>query len=97
MFEQDPCVFLVDAEDTTFEDTFSPPGEPVKDYPQRWGPELAGYSTFNGPDPDEWGVWFAGAVPILDTNQKVVAVLGVDYPATHGCSRSPPGASPPWA
>ncbi len=75
-------VFLVDAEDTTFEDTFSPPGEPVKDYPQRWGPELAGYSTFNGPDPDEWGVWFAGAVPILDTNQKVVAVLGVDYPAT---------------
>ena len=75
-------VFLVDAEDPTYEATFSPPGEPVKDYPQRWGPELAGYSTFMGPDRDEWGVWFAGAVPILDSNQKVVAVLGVDYPAT---------------
>ena len=75
-------VFLVDAENPAHKDTFSPPGEAVKDFPQRWGPELAGYSTFNGPDRDEWGVWYAGAVPILDTNQKVVAVLGVDYPAT---------------
>ena len=75
-------VFLVDAEDPSLVDTFSPPGEPVRDFPKRWGPELAGYSTFSGPDRDEWGVWCSAAVPILDANQKVVAVLGVDYPAT---------------
>ncbi len=75
-------VFLVDAEDPANEDDFSPPGEPVKDYPEKWKPELAGNSTFNGPDRDEWGVWFAAAVPILDANQNVVAVLGVDYPVT---------------
>jgi len=74
-------VFLVDSEDPANEFFFSPPGEPVKDYPEKWKPELAGNSTFNGPDRDEWGVWFAAAVPILDASQNVVAVLGVDYPA----------------
>ncbi|MES2924315.1 MAG: response regulator [Verrucomicrobiota bacterium] len=74
-------VFLVDAEDPANEVTFSPPGEPVKDYPEKWKPELAGNSTFNGPDRDEWGVWYAAAIPIFDPNHNVVAILGVDYPA----------------
>ncbi len=74
-------VFLVDAEDPGLVDTFSPPGEPVKDYPERWLPELAGNSTFNGPDRDEWGVWFSAAIPIFDADRNVVALLGVDYPA----------------
>jgi PAS domain S-box-containing protein len=74
-------VFLVDAEDPANKETFSPPGEPVKDYPEKWLPELAGNSTFNGPDRDEWGVWFSACVPILDSNKSVVALLGIDYPA----------------
>jgi PAS domain S-box-containing protein len=74
-------VFLVDAENPANVETFSPPGEPVKDYPRRWLPELAGAATFNGPDPDEWGVWFAACVPVLDSNRRVIALLGIDYPA----------------
>jgi PAS domain S-box-containing protein len=74
-------VFLVDAEDPAHTETFSPPGEPVKDYPEKWQPELAGASTFNGPDRDEWGVWFAACVPILDSGGNVIALLGIDYPA----------------
>ena len=74
-------VFLVDAEDPANEDTFSPPGEPVADYPEKWQDELAGAATFKGPDPDEWGVWFAACVPICDPGGELVALLGIDYPA----------------
>ncbi|MEO8615592.1 MAG: response regulator, partial [Luteolibacter sp.] len=77
----DRLVFLTDAEDPNNSETFSPPGEPVKDYPTKWGPELAGQSTFSGPDRDEWGVWFSAVVPIFDENHQVAALLGVDYPA----------------
>ncbi|MCX6878497.1 MAG: ATP-binding protein [Verrucomicrobia bacterium] len=80
-FRNQRLVFLVDAEDPAAQETFSPPGEPVKDYPEKWLPELAGASTFNGPDRDEWGVWFAACVPIRDQDRKVVALLGIDYPA----------------
>ena len=74
-------VFLVDAEDPASEATFSPPGQPVADFPQKWQPELAGASTFNGPDRDEWGVWFTACVPVRDAQQNVIALLGIDYPA----------------
>lgn len=74
-------VFLVDAEDPGRVDTFSPPGEPVKDYPERWLPELAGNSTFTGPDLDDWGVWYSASVPIFDQGDNVTALLGVDFPA----------------
>lgn len=74
-------VFLVDAEDPANQGVFSPPGEPVKGDPARWKNRLAGESTFTGPDRDRWGVWFSAAVPIRDQNQRVVALLGVDYPA----------------
>ncbi len=74
-------VFLVDAENPAQTETFSPPGETVKDYPQQWQNELAGNSTFKGPDSDEWGVWFSATVPIRDSQEEVVALLGVDYPA----------------
>ncbi len=75
-------VFLVDAEDPSLEETFSPPGSPVEDYPEKWGPELAGNATFNGPDKDKWGVWFAAVVPVYDQSRQVTALLGVDYPAS---------------
>ena len=74
-------VFLVDAEDPATKETFSPPGSPVEDYPQKWQPELAGRSTFSGPDRDQWGTWFAACVPILDEDHNIIALLGVDYPA----------------
>ena len=75
-------VFLVDAENPANIETFSPPGEPIKDYPERWLPEIAGNSTFAGPDRDEWGVWFTAVVPIRNQEEQVVALLGVDYPAS---------------
>lgn len=74
-------VFLVDSEDPANEETFSPPGEPVADYPRNWLPELGGMASFKGPDRDEWGVWFSGCVPVRDGGGKVVALLGIDYPA----------------
>jgi PAS domain S-box-containing protein len=74
-------VFLVDAEEPSNDTFFSPPGEPVKDYPKNWQKELAGASSFIGPDLDEWGVWFTACVPILDADRQVVALLGIDYPA----------------
>lgn len=77
----DKLVFLVDAENPSHSDTFSSPGDPVEDFPEKWQPELAGRSSFNGPDRDEWGVWFSAAVPILDPDRKLVALLGIDYPA----------------
>jgi PAS domain S-box-containing protein len=75
-------VFLVDAENPANIDTFSAPGDPVEDYPERWKSELAGNSTFVGPDRDEWGVWFTAVVPIRNTEEQVTALLGVDYPAS---------------
>jgi len=77
----DELVFLVDAEDPGSIETFSPPGDPVEDFPEQWQAELAGESTFSGPDRDEWGVWFSACIPILDARQEVTALLGVDYPA----------------
>jgi PAS domain S-box-containing protein len=74
-------VFLVDAEDPSNVDTFSKPGDPVEDYPEKWQPELGGKATLVGPDRDDWGVWFAATVPILDDEQRVVGLLGVDWPA----------------
>lgn len=74
-------VFLVDAENPANKATFSAPGDPVKDYPQKWQPALAGSSTFLGPYHDEWGVWFSAVVPIKDSRQQVSALLSVDYPA----------------
>ncbi|GAA5116609.1 response regulator [Luteolibacter yonseiensis] len=77
----DRLVFIVDAEDPANKATFSRPGQPVEDYPARWQPELAGQSTFVGPDRDVWGVWFSATVPVWDANQRLVALLGLDYPA----------------
>ena len=77
----DTLVFLVDAEDPANEETFSPPGDAVQDYPEKWQEELKGKATFMGPDPDEWGVWFAGCVPVNDEQGKLIALLGIDYPA----------------
>jgi PAS domain S-box-containing protein len=77
----DRLVFIADAEDPSKTETFSHPGQPVEDYPARWQPELAGQSTFVGPDRDVWGVWFSATVPVWDADQKLVALLGLDYPA----------------
>ena len=78
---KDRLVFLVDAEDPAKTETFSSPGDPVEDFPERWQTELAGQSTLSGPDRDEWGVWFTATVPIMDSNQNLAGLLGVDWPA----------------
>jgi len=77
-------VFLVDAEDPARKDTFSPPGLPVKEQPEKWQPALDGRSLFLGPYHDEWGVWFTAVVPIFDQNQNVASLLDIDYPPPGG-------------
>ena len=77
----DKLVFLVDAEDPANTDTFSPPGQPVEDYPENWQDEINGKSTFRGPERDQWGVWYSASIPILDKGNHIVALMGVDYPA----------------
>jgi HAMP domain-containing protein len=32
---------------------------------------------------DKWGTWYSGFVPILDSNNKVIAVLGIDIDASN--------------
>ncbi|MCB1131215.1 MAG: PAS domain S-box protein, partial [Verrucomicrobiae bacterium] len=74
-------VFLADAEDPSYSDTFSPPGEEVEGYPDEWREELAGKPTFSGPESDRWGVWYSASIPVRDSAGELIALLGVDYPA----------------
>ncbi len=74
-------VFLVDAEDPQSED-FSPPGQPVSRNLSQWKDAFQGKSSLHGPYSDEWGVWFTAGVPVYDHDGgRVVAAIGVDYPA----------------
>lgn len=77
----DKLVFLADSEDPSSTATFSPPGEEVEDYPDEWMEELAGNTTFSGPEPDKWGVWYSACIPVYDPSDKLIALLGTDYPA----------------
>jgi PAS domain S-box-containing protein len=76
-------VYLVDAEDFSSKD-FSYPGQPLDETEDwnMWDQLMAGETKFEGPQPDQYGVWFSGLVPVRDqrTNQ-VIAVIGVDYDA----------------
>ncbi|BCU79570.1 response regulator [Luteolibacter sp. LG18] len=75
-------VFLVDAEDPASPD-FSPPGMLYEYQPQKWREALEGKEHFGGPDADPWGVWFTAILPIKSpASGKIVAALGVDYPAS---------------
>jgi len=74
-------VFLCDAEDPDSKD-FSPPGMIYEEQPLKWEEALLGEPHFGGPDKDAWGVWYTAIQPIVsDVDGRVVAAVGVDYPA----------------
>jgi PAS domain S-box-containing protein len=77
----DKSVFLVDAEDPKSDD-FSPPGQLVTKNLVQWKDAFQGNSSLKGPYSDQWGVWFTAGVPVYDHDgDRVVAAIGVDYPA----------------
>ena len=74
--------FYLDSEETTSPD-YSPPGQVYEEA------SSAMYEFFDngtplteGPDRDRWGVWISGYAPVTDSSGKVVALLGIDLPAS---------------
>ncbi len=74
--------FMVDSE---FPDSegYSPPGQEYIEATQTdKQPFMDGKSVITKPTTDRWGTWVSALVPIKDQQTgKVIAVLGVDYPA----------------
>lgn len=74
--------FYADSENPSSSE-YSPPGQ---DYPEAT-PLMhrvleAGVSATEGPSPDRWGVWISGYAPVYDSTGRVVALLGLDLPAS---------------
>ena len=75
-------IFLADSEPTVSKD-YSPPGSP---YPEATG--LLRSTFFNdeaiieGPAKDSYGNWVSALAPVTDEEGTIVAVLGIDIPAT---------------
>lgn len=74
--------FYADSEPALSED-YSPPGQLY------YEASTGMYEIFadaeartEGPDRDRWGVWISGYTPIVDETGNVVAMLGMDLPAT---------------
>lgn len=77
-YRENKIVFLVDSEPTNSED-YSPPGQIYDEATELDKNVLLGIQK-NGVEfsEDRWGHWLTALVPILDDNQNIVAVLGVD-------------------
>jgi signal transduction histidine kinase len=81
--DKNSMYFLADSEPESSSD-HSPNGEQYNDA----SPELQrmfdiGGSLIEGPLQDDWGTWLSALAPIIDpTTQRVVAVVGLDVPAT---------------
>lgn len=76
--EGNNVVFLVDSEPTTSTD-YSPPGQIYDEATELDKNVLLGVVK-NGIEfsEDRWGHWLTALVPILDENQNIIAVLGID-------------------
>lgn len=76
-------VILMDSEEPNSED-YSPPGqvyEEVDDLTE----EIfsSGELVLTEPTTDRWGTWISALIPVVDTTDgSVIAVFGIDYPAT---------------
>lgn len=77
-YRDNKVLFLVDSEPTNSED-YSPPGQIYDEATELDKNVLLGIQK-NGIEfsEDRWGHWLTALVPILDENQNIVAVLGVD-------------------
>ena len=75
-------IFTADSEPPESKD-YTPPGtEYTEADPEYFRPFMEGKAIITKPVTDRWGTWVSILVPIKDKKtQKVIAVLGVDYPA----------------
>ncbi|KAF0092593.1 MAG: PAS domain S-box [Fusobacteria bacterium] len=84
MAEKDgKIVILMDSEEPNNED-YSPPGqvyEEVDDLTKEIF--TSGKLVLTEPSTDRWGTWISALIPVFDTTDgSVIAVFGIDYPAT---------------
>lgn len=80
--ENGELFFYLDSEESTSED-YSPPGQPYEEASEDMYLTINdGVSRSEGPSKDRWGVWFSGYAPIRDESGKIVAMIGMDIPAT---------------
>lgn len=74
--------FYADSERPDSEE-YSPPGQVYFEATSAMQTFFSvGESLAEGPDRDRWGVWMSGYAPVRDTNGQVIAMLGMDIPAT---------------
>ncbi|NMB79711.1 MAG: PAS domain S-box protein [Methanomicrobiales archaeon] len=74
--------FYVDSEPAGSPD-YSPPGQP---YPEVTAPEQVSYTTgtalVEGPEPDRWGIWVSGLIPLTDPETgEIIGLFGIDVDA----------------
>lgn len=74
--------FYADSEPAESAD-YSPPGQIYYEAtPAMFAVFEEGERQTEGPDQDRWGLWISGYAPITDEAGNVVALLGMDLPAT---------------
>lgn len=76
-------VILMDSESSDSPE-YSPPGQLYSEANQTtWEPFRSGNTVLSKPITDRWGTWISVIVPIKNpSNGSVIAVLGIDYPAS---------------
>lgn len=74
--------FFADSEPAESDD-YSPPGQVYYEAtPAMRAIFEDGIRRTEGPDRDRWGLWISGYAPVVDETGTVVAMLGMDMPAT---------------
>lgn len=74
--------FYADSEDPSSED-YSPPGQEYEEAPPAMrGMFDTGIPVTEGPVRDRWGVWVSAYAPVRDDGGRIIALLGLDLPAS---------------
>ncbi len=80
--ESKKLFFYADSEDPNSVD-YSPPGQSYQEASEYMYLIFQdGKSRSEGPSRDRWGIWFSGYAPIKNYDGKVIAMVGMDIPAT---------------
>ncbi len=80
--ESDELFFYADSEPAESAD-YSPPGQVYYEAtPAMYGLFADGKRVTEGPDRDRWGLWISGYAPVVDEAGTVIAMLGMDLPAS---------------
>lgn len=75
--------FYVDSENPKSDD-YSPPGQVYNEASDQFIAMFTkGEALAEGPTKDQWGTWISALAPIKDRGGDVVAVVGIDSPATN--------------